>query len=119
MAEPSAKRPRTEETTIDDVQRHKDLWFDDGNIVVIAQQTAFRVHRSVLSRHSDTFSGLFAVPQPLEGVEKLEDCPVVRVSDSAHDFGHLLHVLYDGLEYVLCDDLRVSSIVRLTLLFSH
>ncbi|KAI0756283.1 hypothetical protein C8Q80DRAFT_1264361 [Daedaleopsis nitida] len=48
------------------VARYADLWFEDGNVVVVAQQpeTAFRVHRGVLSRHSATFSDLFALPQP-------------------------------------------------------
>ncbi|KAI0720085.1 hypothetical protein C8T65DRAFT_736251 [Cerioporus squamosus] len=108
MAQPPAKRPRPDSTASDiaDLKRDTSFWFEDGNIIVVAQQTAFRVHKSVLSRHSDTFSGLFTVPQPLEGAEKIEECPIVRISDSAHDFGHLLHVLYDGLKYVH-HDLRV------------
>ncbi len=100
MAQPSAKRPRTEESNGDnaDLQRDGSFWFEDGNIVVVAQQTGFRVHKGVLSRHSDTFSGLFTVPQPSEGAEQIDGCPVVRISDSAHDFDHLLRVLYDGLK---------------------
>ncbi|RDX51174.1 hypothetical protein OH76DRAFT_1417533 [Lentinus brumalis] len=101
MAQPSAKRPRTDETSGDnaELQRDGSFWFEDGNIVVVAQQTAFRVHKGVLSRHSDTFSGLFTVPQPSEGAEQIDGCPVVRISDSAHDFDHLLRVLYDGLKF--------------------
>ncbi len=90
---------------MNDVELKKDpeLWLEDGNVVVIAQQTAFRVHRGILSRHSDTFSGLFTLPQPANPteIESLDGCPVVRVPDSSHDFKHLLNVLYDGARYVV------------------
>ena len=84
-------------------RRDQDLWFEDGSVVLIAQTTTFRVHRSVLSRHSDTFTGLFSIPQPAnpESVELIDGCPVVRVADSAHDFQHLLRALYDGVKSVL------------------
>ncbi|RPD57115.1 hypothetical protein L227DRAFT_602682 [Lentinus tigrinus ALCF2SS1-6] len=101
---PPAKRPRTVDTSDEDTepQRDESFWFEDGNIVVIAQQTAFRVHRGVLSRHSETFSGLFTLPRPAGGAyeEVIDTCPVVRVTDSPHDFKHLLHALYDGLGYM-------------------
>ncbi|KAI0800654.1 hypothetical protein C8Q74DRAFT_1364354 [Fomes fomentarius] len=88
-----------------ELKKDSELWFEDGNVVVVAQQTAFRVHRSVLSRHSDTFSGLFTLPQPADPakIESLDGCPVVRVSDSSHDFKHLLNVLYDGARYELLE----------------
>ncbi|OJT14410.1 hypothetical protein TRAPUB_9051 [Trametes pubescens] len=83
-----------------DVEHDPDFWLEDGNIVVVAQNTAFRVHRGVLARRSEVFSGLFTVPQPEYevGVEKIDGCPVVRVQDSLHDFKHFLHALYDGME---------------------
>lgn len=70
-----------------DVEHDPDFWVEDGNIVIVAQDTAFRAHRGVLARRSKVFSGLFAVPQP-ENVEKLDGCPVGRVQDSLHDFKH-------------------------------
>ncbi|KAI0800659.1 hypothetical protein C8Q74DRAFT_433008 [Fomes fomentarius] len=84
-----------------ELQKDLELWFEDGNVVVLAQQTAFRVHRGVLSRHSDTFSGLFTLPQPADPtrIESLDGCPIVRVPDSSHDFKHMLNVLYDGASY--------------------
>ena len=87
----------------DQLQQDAELWFDDGSVVVIAQQTAFRVHRGVLSRHSETFSGLFTLPQSPDpaAIETLDGCPVVRVPESSHDMKHLLHALYDGTRSVL------------------
>ncbi|GBE89315.1 hypothetical protein SCP_1503230 [Sparassis crispa] len=75
------------------------FWFVDGSVILIAQGTAFRVHQTVLSRHSEIFRDLFSVPQPAEQ-ERLSGCPVVHLSDSPTDLQHLLHVLYDcGLSY--------------------
>ncbi|TBU49274.1 hypothetical protein BD309DRAFT_996973 [Dichomitus squalens] len=87
--------------------KDSDLWFEDGNTVVIAQNVAFRVHRTLLSRHSDTFNDLFTIPQPttLDSVgDCMDGCPIVRVADSAHDFKRLLHALYDGVNYLKHDE---------------
>lgn len=72
----------------------------DSNVVIIGQsQTAFRVHNSVLLRHSEAFKTLLAVAEPTFGeASKVEGCPVVHTKDTAHDFKHLLHALYDGPE---------------------
>ncbi|KAI0720087.1 hypothetical protein C8T65DRAFT_693031 [Cerioporus squamosus] len=104
---PPAKRPRTDQITRggSEPQQDASFWSEDGNVVVVAQQTAFRVRRGVLrvSRHSETFSGLFALPRPIDGTseEMIDGCPANRVTDSSHDFKHLLHALYDGLGWVL------------------
>lgn len=80
------------------LRKDPQLWFQDGNIVLVAQGVAFRVHRGILSRHSETFNNLFTIPPPSspDSSEELEGLPVINVSDSAHDFKHLLHALYDG-----------------------
>ncbi|KAI0688688.1 hypothetical protein C8T65DRAFT_589286, partial [Cerioporus squamosus] len=98
--------------------RDADLWFPDGNIVVIAENTSFRVHKGVLARHSIVFHNMFDVPQPTDpdpaAADLIEGCPVVRVSDPAHDFKHLLHMLYDGFSYLK----RNGSPTRLTVLLA-
>ncbi|KAM5535545.1 hypothetical protein V8D89_010789 [Ganoderma adspersum] len=100
-----AKQDLARETYLVDLRQDQDFWFEDGSVVVIAQTTAFRVHRSVLSRHSDTFSGLFSIPQPAspESLELIDGCPVVRVANSAHDFLCLFRALYDGANYLMHD----------------
>ncbi|KAL1951342.1 hypothetical protein VTO73DRAFT_491 [Trametes versicolor] len=83
-----------------EVVHDPDFWFEDGNIVIVAQDTAFRVHRGILARRSEMFSGMFAVPQPENeaDIEKIDGCPMVRVQDSLHDFKHFLRALYDGMD---------------------
>jgi hypothetical protein len=36
--------------------RHPIFWFDDGSVVVRVQDHLFKVHRSLLSRHSSFFA---------------------------------------------------------------
>ncbi|KAL6298848.1 hypothetical protein BKA93DRAFT_33782 [Sparassis latifolia] len=76
-----------------DPQQDAEFWFEDGSIVLIAQDIAFRVHRGVLSRHSEVFRDLLKVPGKQE--EKF-GCPFVHLSDSPADLRSLLRVLYDG-----------------------
>ena len=76
------------------------LWFDDGNIVLIAETTAFRVHKSILARHSEVFRGLFSIPQPInpDDVEMMDGCFVVRLPDRRYDLRHLLRAIYYGIK---------------------
>ncbi|KAF9266800.1 hypothetical protein L218DRAFT_921450 [Marasmius fiardii PR-910] len=109
------------------LERHPDLWFDDGSVVCRAQSTLFRVHMSQLSRHSVCFRDVFVVgtsTDPVtsssivheDGSNAFEDCPVVVLHDSAEDVGNLFTALYDGPKFGNNDreDFRVvSGVLRL------
>ena len=85
-----------------DFAKDPSLWFDDGNVILVAEESLFRVHRGVLSRHSPVFKDMFAVPQPAADAlasDTVDGCPTVNVSDSTHDLKQLLLVIYDGFEY--------------------
>ena len=73
-----------------------DFWFRDGNIVIIAGSAAFKVHRGQLERHSEIFSDLFSIPQPLEQ-DLIDGCSYVELPDSPSDVFYFLSALYDGL----------------------
>lgn len=77
------KRKHIEEPTEADIApttRADRVWFDDGNVVVQAEQTLFKVHKSILALHSTVFKDMFSIPQPPpEGEIMVEGCPVVRV----------------------------------------
>ncbi|PIL26639.1 hypothetical protein GSI_11264 [Ganoderma sinense ZZ0214-1] len=77
-----------------------DLWFESGDVVVVAGYVAFRVHRDVLSDNStvlaDMLSSLAASEESNQ--EELDGCPVVRLKDSVHDVKHLLRMLYNGID---------------------
>ena len=76
--------------------RSADLYLDDGNIVLVAGNIAFRVHRSQLARHSEVFRDMLAIPSQPDGAEVSDGCPVVRLTDTPSDVLQLLLALYDN-----------------------
>lgn len=73
-----------------------DIWFEDGNVILIAKNITFKVHRGQLARHSDIFYDLFSIPQPTDQ-PIFEGCSMVELHDSPSDLTYLLRALYDGL----------------------
>ena len=87
-----------------------DFWFNDGNIILIAQNAAFKVHKGQLARHSEVFNDLFSLPQPSNpppspslqtssgtADDLIDGCPFVILQDSPSDVFYFLSALYDGL----------------------
>lgn len=79
-----------------DIVPQPDIWFEDGNVVLVAECVAFKVHRGQLERHSEIFRDLFSLPQPLDQ-PMFEGFPIVQLYDSPSDITFLLRALYDGL----------------------
>lgn len=92
----------------DDVQqmeRHKTLYFNDGNVVLLAlrpDQPAllFRVHKSVLSSHSLVFSNMFDVfdssgmtSNPTDD-HSYDGVPLIHMPDDANHLESVLKILY-------------------------
>jgi len=123
-----------------ELQRHGDLWFKDGSVVLRAENMLFLVHMSQLARHSVCFSDMFSMPQPKRDasmtgaspskikmddstefdrafLDDCKDCSVVYLHDTAEDLANLLAALYDGPHFGNNDndDFRmVSGILRLS-----
>ncbi|KJA22605.1 hypothetical protein HYPSUDRAFT_164179 [Hypholoma sublateritium FD-334 SS-4] len=98
---PPAKRKRTEDPAAEDAEttkRSARFWFDDGNVVLQAGNTQFRVHRSHLVLHSEIMKDCFSCPQP-DGVPAVEGCPLVHLPDSVQDIENLCALLY-GLYHI-------------------
>lgn len=75
------------------VMQSKRVWFDDGNVVLQAENVRFRVHRSILSKHSPIFANLFTFPHPVTETT-VEGCPVVHLHDGYQDVEHFLLAVY-------------------------
>lgn len=82
---------------------HPEMSFEDGNIMIVAETTTYRVHRSVLSRKSALFKDLLSLPQP-DTAETLDGLPVVRLLDRAEDITMLLDAIYNSAKYRFRDD---------------
>ncbi|KZP06792.1 hypothetical protein FIBSPDRAFT_841794 [Athelia psychrophila] len=76
--------------------RSQFLWLADGNVVIQAEATQYKVYRGLLTLHSAIFNDMFALPQPpLElGEQFVEGCAVVHLSDTAADVSIVLETLF-------------------------
>ncbi|KAI1786572.1 hypothetical protein LXA43DRAFT_1033238 [Ganoderma leucocontextum] len=88
-------------------KKDEEIWFDDGNIVVVAGDTAFRLYKGGLSFVSPVFKDLFSVPQP-EIAETMDGCPVVRFSDSPSELRHFFRLVAKPAFSFLRHDSRPS-----------
>ncbi|KAJ7612116.1 hypothetical protein FB45DRAFT_759985 [Roridomyces roridus] len=78
----------------DKPHRIPELWFEDGNIVIQAGKSQFRVHRGILSARSSVFQDMLSFPQPLDS-ELVEGCPVVRLHDAETEVTVFLRAIFD------------------------
>ncbi|KAJ7132457.1 hypothetical protein C8R44DRAFT_698920 [Mycena epipterygia] len=82
---------------VERLKRTDRLWFEDGGVIIRAENTIFRVYREVLVRHSLAFRHLFQDSCP---DEVMEGCPLLRLTDAANDMSYFLAALF---EYGLFD----------------
>lgn len=95
MMDASAAAPQQCATQDEMPTPHRsEVWFDDGNIIVQAEKTQFRVHRGVLAKQSVVFKDMFRLPQPANELT-VDGHPIVHLSDTARDVGYLFAALYD------------------------
>jgi hypothetical protein len=90
MSSPPAKCQRTEDAPI----TRSDIWYQDGSVVLQAQDTQFRVHWGNLCQHSSFFREMQGLPQPPD-LPSVDGCPIIELQDAVLDVEHLLKVLYN------------------------
>ncbi|KAH9481041.1 hypothetical protein JR316_0005560 [Psilocybe cubensis] len=99
---PPTKRKRMDDSVknqmrSEGVKRSHSLWFEDGSVILEAQKTQFRVHRSILCNYSKVFQDMFTVPQP-ESSAMVDGVPLIHVIDDAVDWENVLGIIYFGLK---------------------
>ena len=73
------------------------LWFNDGNVVLQAGASKFKVLQSILCRESSVFNDVFALPQPpSSGMATHEGCPLVQLPDDAEEVELFLATIFDA-----------------------
>ncbi|PIL26524.1 hypothetical protein GSI_12282 [Ganoderma sinense ZZ0214-1] len=64
--------------------RDAHFWLEDGNLILLAGTTAFRVYRGILVKKSAVFADMFDTGS-LDATETFDGCPVVRLPDHPED----------------------------------
>lgn len=96
--QPPAKRKRAEDPSAESAapipQVRSIVWYDDGNIILQAQDTLFKVHKGILAQNSSVFQDMFSLPQPPSvDTDLVEGCPVVQLSDTAEEVECVLQAI--------------------------
>ncbi|KAL4246201.1 hypothetical protein ABKN59_009294 [Abortiporus biennis] len=78
-------------------QHNPHYYFPDGNIVLVAENDAFRVHGGVLSIHSNIFRDMINIPRPSNDEHIYDNCPIVPLSETADEVRIMLSALYDSI----------------------
>ncbi|EJD04850.1 uncharacterized protein FOMMEDRAFT_80660, partial [Fomitiporia mediterranea MF3/22] len=91
--------------------RHSSLWFDDGNVILLASTNQldppgllFRIHKSVLSKHSEVFRDMFTLPTSEDRGHSTEDqnetydgTALIRMPDTAEQIEAMIKAFYEPL----------------------
>ncbi|KAF8209368.1 hypothetical protein K438DRAFT_1929823 [Mycena galopus ATCC 62051] len=75
-------------------QRVHELWFSDGNIVIQAGNSLYRVYRGALASRSFVFQDMLSLPRPPES-ELVEGCPFVELPDPAIEVTPFLRAIFE------------------------
>ena len=89
----SRKRPRTE-SFIAVFQEDAEFWFDDGTVILEAQNVRFRIYRGILAEHSPVLADMLLQCTQKDDSSLLpQTSPVLKLDDSPDDFRHFLRAL--------------------------
>lgn len=80
-------------------QKVKDIWFEDGNLIIIAENNVFRLYQGIVAQRSIIFKDMLAIPQSdssriiIDAGQKVVDmlgldvtgCAVVHLTDDPKD----------------------------------
>ncbi|KAF7368663.1 hypothetical protein MVEN_00190600 [Mycena venus] len=90
------KRQRTESESEGGQPVRSDIWFDDGNIIVQAEDTQFRVYRGTLCSTSEVFKDTISNMIEAKGIE---GCPILFLSDYAADVTYIFRTIFYRWSY--------------------
>ncbi|TFY73272.1 hypothetical protein EWM64_g10740 [Hericium alpestre] len=82
-----------EPTTCASWTQCNELWFEDGNIILVAEGVGYRVHRSMLCIHSEIFNDIFGVADPASS-DIFDGCPVIALPDTREDIYNMLKAIH-------------------------
>ncbi|PIL36473.1 hypothetical protein GSI_00162 [Ganoderma sinense ZZ0214-1] len=74
------------------LEHDEEFWLEDGNIVLVSSNIAFRIYRGLLAAQSSIFADMFTAASS-RADESYEGCPVIHLSESPEDLRRFLRVL--------------------------
>ncbi|PIL26172.1 hypothetical protein GSI_11927 [Ganoderma sinense ZZ0214-1] len=83
--------------------RDLDFWLDDGNLILLAGRSAFRVYRGLLVKNSPVFADMFTTGSA-GATETFDNCPVVRLADHPQNLRDFLQYLMPCSALVLVEE---------------
>jgi len=78
--------------------RSQDVWYDDGNVVIQAENIVFKVFRGILASNSAVFADMLSIPQPtnMSGPDMYDSCPSFKIYGTPEDAKHFLKAIHDA-----------------------
>ncbi|KAH9835468.1 uncharacterized protein C8Q71DRAFT_859090 [Rhodofomes roseus] len=87
------------------------FWYEDGNVILVAERVGFRVYKGLLAAQSDVLRELFSDSHPADA-QRIDGSPVVYVPDRAEEVRSLLSVLVEGKSYITKRDVRFEDLAN-------
>ncbi|KAF8802134.1 hypothetical protein BYT27DRAFT_7244823 [Phlegmacium glaucopus] len=112
------KRKEDDELDPIKITRSSNFWFEDGNIVLQAEHTQFRIHRSFLSMHSPIFRDMFACSKPENG-PTIDGCPLIHLPETSECLNNFVKLLYDSMKTYNRSGLVSLSVLKTMLHFGR
>lgn len=70
-----------------------ELWFPNGDVILLCEGIGFRVDKQSLVTHSEIFNDLF-VNGGMTVDERAQDCDLIRLPDGSAEIFHMLKALH-------------------------
>ncbi|KAJ6563912.1 hypothetical protein B0H19DRAFT_942406 [Mycena capillaripes] len=81
----------------DSLRQVDGLWFSNDTLVLRAENSIFRVSKSMLAARSSVFETMFEFPQSTsDGDQVMDGSPVVHLHDSAIEVEAFLRAIFDS-----------------------
>ncbi|KIJ39649.1 hypothetical protein M422DRAFT_49526 [Sphaerobolus stellatus SS14] len=91
------------------------VYHEDGNVILLAENTPFKVHLGLLAGRSEVFCDIIAIAQGPQSHERFDNCPVLALSDSAERLENFLEILYGYRQLHLDDHETFSGVLELSM----
>lgn len=77
-------------------QQSEDVWYADGNIILIAKNVGFRVYSGILREQSRALADMLSqVPPPAESAT-YEGCPIIWIPEDPRELSYFLKALHNS-----------------------